>query len=122
MDDGTDAMLPHPASERATPIFESLGATESLVKSTPSSAPQTTKNIFMGTLMVLSSILEGLPIPGAKAIVDTVVKLIGVFEVHVLIVCFPPHPPYNMLSRQRKPMKRPSMHSIFTAVVCVISC
>lgn len=57
------------------------------VESAPSPAHQTTKNIFKGTLSVLSSVFEGLPIPGAKAIVDTVVKVINVYEVCAPAVC-----------------------------------
>jgi hypothetical protein len=68
-------------SELAGPVSPTLEATAPAVESAPSSARQTAKNIFKGTLNVLSSVLEGLPIPGAKAVVNTVIKVIAIFEV-----------------------------------------
>lgn len=66
--------VPPTASGPATPT-SARGLAE------PSSLAQTTKVIVKGALGLLSSAADGISIPGAKAIFDTIIKVIGVIEV-----------------------------------------
>jgi hypothetical protein len=83
--------LPRMAFEEpdpTTPAFsQSPGSLDLPVESALSSAQQTAKNLLKGTLVVFSSVLEGLPVPGAKGIVDTVTKVITIFEVQIFPPC-----------------------------------
>lgn len=72
----TPLAVTEPSSAASAPLsLTSRGLAE------PSSAARVTKVIVKGALGILSSAADGIPIPGVKAIFDTIIKVIGVIEV-----------------------------------------
>lgn len=77
----TSQATPSAATEPSSAVSAPLTPAFSHGLVEPSSAAQTVKVVVKGALGILSSAADGIPIPGVKAIFDTIIKVIGIIEV-----------------------------------------